>query len=107
MKKIAELLGKVDTKLYTHFVSFALRPLNGFNAAFQSSATKIGTMQGDVQELLCSFLANLVKPKELATASDLTMVEYDDPSKQLPDDELGIGTQARLLLMENEDELEH
>ena len=106
VKKIAELLGKVETKLYAHFVSFALKPLNGFNTAFQSSAMKIGTMQADVRELLRSFLANFVKPEELATASDLTKVQYADPSKQLPDDEVGIGTQARLLLMENEDELE-
>ena len=106
VKKIAELLGKEETKLYTHFVSFALKPLNGFNTTVQSSATKIGTMQADVRELLHSFLANFVKPEELATASDLTKVQYADPSKQLSDDELGIGTQARLLLTENEDELE-
>ena len=59
-----------------------------------------------MQELLRSFPANFVKHEELATAFDLTKVQYADPSKQLPNDELGIGTQARLRLMEKEDELE-
>eukprot|EP00117_Sycon_ciliatum_P019217 scpid92565/ scgid17493/ Zinc finger protein 862 len=35
MKRIAELLGRAETKLYVNFVSFALKPLNAFNMAFQ------------------------------------------------------------------------
>lgn len=44
-----------------------------------------------------------MKPEELVAADDLTSVKYDYPSKQLPDDELGIGTPARLLLMDNDE----
>ena len=62
VRRIAELLRKVETKLFVQFVCFALKPLNRFNIAFQSSATKIGTMQADVRTLLRSFLANFVKP---------------------------------------------
>ena len=51
-------LGKVDTKLYCHFVAFALKPLNTFNTAFQTSASKIGTLQEDVRSLLRAFLSN-------------------------------------------------
>ena len=106
VQRIAEHLGKVETKLYVHFVSFALGPLTEFNVAFQSSGTKIGTMQAEVHELLRGFLANFVKPEVLAAASDLTSIAFQVRGNQVDDSELGIGNRARLLLVAREDELE-
>ena len=60
VKHVALSLRKVETKLYCHFVAFALRPLNAFNAAFQTSASKIGTLQEDVRNLLRGFLSNFI-----------------------------------------------
>ena len=56
VKRVVLSLCKVETKLYCHFVAFALRPLNAFNVAFQTSASKIGTLQEDVRNLLRGFL---------------------------------------------------
>ena len=42
VKRVVLSLRKVETKLYWHFVAFATRP---FNVAFQTSASKIGTLQ--------------------------------------------------------------
>ena len=101
-------MGNVETKLYCQFVSFVLKPLNCFNVAFQSSASKIGTLQQDVRNLLRSFLSNFIRPELLAATSneDIHTFSYESPSNQLSNDELGIGTAARLLLIENSDELE-
>ena len=98
----------METKLYCQFVSFALKPLNCFNVAFQTSASKIGTLQQDVRNLLRSFLSNFVRLELLATTSneDIHMFSYESPSNQLLNDKLGIGTATRLHLIENSDELE-
>ena len=66
IKRVALSLGKIDTKLYCHFAVYEMKPLNAFNIAFQSSATKIGSLQGDVCNLLRGFLSNFIRP-ELAT----------------------------------------
>ena len=52
IKRIEKALGSVEAKLLCNFVSFALKPLNRFNVAFQTSASKIGTLQKDVRDLL-------------------------------------------------------
>ena len=108
VKRVAKALSNVETKLYCQFVSFALKPLNCVNVAFQTSASKIGTLQQDIRNLLRSFLSNFIRPELLAATSneDIHTFSYESPSNQLSNDELGIGTAARLLLIENSDELE-
>ena len=108
VKRVAKALSNVETKLYCQFVSFALKPLNCFNVAFQTSASKIGTLQQDVRNLLRSFHSNFIQPELLAATSneDIHTFSYESPSNQLSNDELGVGTAARLLLIENSDELE-
>ena len=100
-------LHKVETKLYCHFVAFALRPLNSFNTAFQTSASKIGTLQ-DVRNLLRGFLSDFIQPELLAaTPNDrVHSIDFENIANQLSNDELGIGSAAQLLLIENSDELE-
>ena len=108
IKRIEKALGCVEAKLLCNFVSFALKPLNRFNVAFQTSASKIGTLQKDVRDLLRAFLSNFIRPELLAATSDATIHEFDykTTANQLSDDEIGIGTATRLLLIENSDELE-
>ena len=93
----------MQTKLFAHFVGFVLRPLNSFNTAFQVKATKIYTMQQSIIDLLRTFLSNFVKQEVLLATSDITNVLYSERSNQVSDDELGIGTESRLLLIEEED----
>lgn len=62
VKRVSKAMSKVETRLYCQFVTFALKPLNSFNIAFQTSASMIGTLQQDVRSLLCGFLSNFTKP---------------------------------------------
>ena len=98
----------METKLLCNFVSFALKPLNRFNAAFQTLASKISTLQKDVCDLLRAFLSNFIRPELLAPTSDAMIHEFDyeNIANQVSDDEIGIGTATRLLLIEESDELE-
>ena len=108
VKRVATAMRKVETKLYGQFVAFAKKPLNKFNTAFQTSASKIGTMQEDVRNLLRGYLSNFIQPELLATTSNdnIHTFDYENVSNQLSNDELGIGTAARLNLIESSEELE-
>ena len=100
------MLGK--SRDYCYFVVFALKPLNAFNIAFQSSSSKIGTLQEDVRNLLRGFLSNFIRPELLAATSneDIHSFDFDNLANQLSNDELGIGSATRLLLIESSDVLE-
>ena len=104
VQRVVLSLTKGETKLYCHFVAFALRPLNAFNTAFQT----FGTLQEDVRNLLHAFLSNFIQPELLAaTPNDkIHRVDYENIANQLSNDELGIGSATRLLLIEKSDELE-
>lgn len=108
VQRVEAALSKVETKLLCQFVAFALKPLNTFNTAFQTSASKIGTLQHDVRNLLRGFLSNFIKPELLAATTDdeIHYFDYANVRNQLCNDELGIGTAARLHLIEMSDELE-
>ena len=45
--RVASPPSSIETELYVHFVQFALRPLTRFNAVFQTTSSKISTMQSD------------------------------------------------------------
>lgn len=108
VQRVEKAMSKVETKLLCQFVAFALKPLNKFNTAFQTSASKIGTLQQDVRNLLRGFLSNFIKPELLAATTDdkIHKFDYANIRNQLSNDELGIGTAARLHLIEMSDELE-
>ena len=108
VKRLAKALSDVETKLHCHFVLFALKPLNSFNTAFQTSASRIGKLQQDVHDLFRSFLSNFIQPQLLARASNEEVYSFDYANQtiQLPNSELGIGTATRMCLIENSDELE-
>ena len=54
-------------------------------------------MQTDVRRLLSSFVSNFIDPEVIKSTEDITSVDFTDTSIQLSDDELGIGTSARLM----------
>ena len=99
---------KVETKLWCHFISFAFKPLNTFNTALQTFASKIGTLQHDISQLLRSYLTNFVLPECLADVTLDSIYEFNfcDAAVAVPDSELGIGTATRLLLEEEADSIE-
>ena len=70
-------------KLICHFVSYALKPLNKFNIAFQTNASRIGSLQSDVRTLLQSYLSNFIKPEVLTEADDITGIEHRERINQL------------------------
>ena len=106
VSRVAKQLGDPEVKLFCHFVSFAMKPFNKFSIAFQTHASRIGTLQSDVRKLLKAFMSNFIDPNVLREADDVTSINYRDINKQLSDDELGIGTSTRLLLCgEFEDEI--
>ena len=57
-------------------------------------ASKIGTLQKDMRDLLRAFLSNFIKPELLAATSDAMIhgFDYENTANQVSDDELGIGT---------------
>lgn len=58
VKRVTKALRSIETRFFCQFLSFALKPLNSFNVALQTSASKLGTLQQDVCNLLWSFLSN-------------------------------------------------
>ena len=106
VQRIAQQLKKPMVKLVCHFVSFALKPLNKFNIAFQTHTSRIGSLQSDVRTLLREYLSNFIKPEVLLGTDDVTNIDYLNQNNQVSNDELGIGTSTRLLLCgELEDEV--
>ena len=67
------------------FVAFALKPLNSFSAAFQTSTSKVGTLQQDTVALPCVFLSNFIKPEILSSTqnADLHKLDFADSATQL------------------------
>ena len=106
VQRVAFSLSSIETKLFVHFVKFALRPLTRFNVIFQTTTSKISTMQRDILDFLRSYLSNLVKDSVLRSTDDLTTIAYDDIRNQLSNEELGVGTSTLLLLAEFQDEVE-
>ena len=106
LQRIAKHLKKNEVKLLCHFVSYALKGFSKFSLAFQTHASRIGTLQSDVLNLLKSFLSNFIDPSILRQSNDITAINYQDLNAQLKDSELAIGTSTRMLLCgELEDEV--
>ena len=99
---------KVETKLWCHFISFTLKPLNTFNTALQTSASKIRTLQHDISQLLRSYLTNFVLPECFAdvTLDSIYELNFCNAAVAVPDSELGIGTATRSLLDAKADSIE-
>ena len=106
LQRIAKHLKNPEVKLLCHFVSYALKGFSRFSLAFQTHASRIGTLQSDVLNVLKSFLSNFIDPSVLRQCSNRTALNYRDLNAQLNDSELTIGTSTRMLLRgELEDEV--
>ena len=107
-KRVADALANPEAKLWCHFVGYALKPLNAFNVALQTSSSKIGTMQRDMCQLLRQYLTNFIRPECLTGMSedDIDRFDFFDAEMEVPNSELGIGTATRLLLEEEADSME-
>ena len=106
--RVADALMSIEVKLWFHFVAFALKPLNSFNTALQTSSSKIGTMQLDMCRLLRTFLSNFICPECLSAIPDEEIYEFDytNPEFEVGNEELAIGTATRILLVEESDMFE-
>ena len=95
-----------DTKLWCSFVAFALKPLNAFNTALQTSASKIGTLKHDISQLLRSYL-NLLDPRKRLNVSSesvnrlatryLSMLSHDELDELQAEVLKGLQVHARVL----------
>ena len=103
LQRIAKHLKNTEVKLLCHF---ALKGFSKFSLAFQTHASRIGSLQSDVLNLLKSFPSNFIDPSILRQSNDITTINYQDLNDQLKDSELAIGTSTRMLLCgELEDEV--
>ena len=72
VQRVTKHLKDPEVKLYCNFVVYALKPLNIFSTAFQTHASRIGTLQADVRQLLHSFVSNFIDPDVIKTTKDMT-----------------------------------
>ena len=82
VQRVAKQLKDPEVKLFSHFVVYALKPLNIFSTAFQTHASRIGTLQADVRKLLHSFLSNFVEPEVIRSTQDTTQDITSSLTKQ-------------------------
>ena len=73
VKRVASSLSSIETKLYAHFVRFALCPLTRSNAVFQTKTSKISTIQSDILDLLRSYLSNFMQAIAIVCYAQLMM----------------------------------
>ena len=97
VQRVYKCLKDPEVKLICNFVLYALKPLTLFSTAFQTHASRIGTLQADVRQLLQSFVSNFIHPDVIKLTEDITSIDFTDTSIQLSNDELGIGTSTHLL----------
>ena len=92
--RVADALMSTETKLWLHFVAFALKPLIDFNTALQISSSKIGKMQHDMSRLLRMLFLNFIRPKCLAAVPDSEIYDfhYTNLDFEVCNEKLAIGT---------------
>lgn len=106
VKKIAELLGNPEVKLYFLFLDFILTPLNEFNTLFQSDRCLMGCLKSEMDRLLRKFLAKFIKVSFIKeNNADLTQLPFCSDEAQLPDDLIAVGMSARSYLAEEEENI--
>ena len=98
MQRVAKHLKDPEMKLFCNFVLYAMKHLNVFSTAFQTHASRIGTLQADVCKLLHSFLSNFIDPDTIKATEDITSINFTNRDIQVSDNELGIGTSTCLML---------
>lgn len=77
-------------RLYFHFLSFIMQPLNDFNTMFQADESSIGYLQDEMNVLLRKLLEKFVRTKCTQTSQSLTSVPFEDNQNQLQDNIIAI-----------------
>ena len=86
-----------ETKLYLLFLNYLLPTVNVFNMVFQATNyTTIHLLHAEIVKLTKRIIRGFVKI-ECIDRADVTVTPYADSDKQVNDDDLEIGQDARVL----------
>ena len=78
-----------------------------FILSIQSEDAKIVCLHDDMKALIKKFMLFLLPASEVKPhTGNLTHVTYKKRTTQLPDDDLNIGNEARMFLIEHEDDFD-
>ena len=135
VKRCAAYLRDHEVRLYYHFLSFILQPLNDFNTMFQvdintyiwyswfpkfneiftwvntlflkfqADESRIGYLQEEMKILLRKFMGKFVRAKVIQTSQDLTSVPFNNSNNQLQDNIIAIGPATRAFIVDNEEDI--
>ena len=107
VKRIAEHLDSAEMKLYFHFLTFILEPLNEFNTLFQADANLLDVMVREMRRHLKKLLTKFVKMEVLKSADDIINVDYLNPDNIQGDDRIAVGRDARIMLHDKADNIDN
>ncbi|XP_048727243.1 uncharacterized protein LOC125645643 [Ostrea edulis] len=105
VKICAAFLRDHEMRLYYHFLSFIMQPLNDFNTVFQADESRIGYLQDEMNMLLRNFLGKFVRAKVIQTSKDFISIPFKDSKNQLNDNIIAIGSTARAYLIDNKEDV--
>lgn len=94
------------TKLALHFLEFALESMCKFNAVFQSSLLMLPAFKTEVKHLLKILLGRFLRADVIQKTNDITTLDLEDTTLQLPDEQLGIGHKTWAYIYKEEDYLD-
>ena len=103
--KIAELLQSHLFKLYYSFLAAVIPSFNKFNLLFQEESPVLYRLYNEQDDLLKGFLAKYIKATAIAAMEEANDVNYENVENQLSDEDVFIGSQTRIYLVQHEDDL--
>jgi hypothetical protein len=53
-----------------------MKPFNTFSTAFQTHASRVGTLQADVYKLLQTYMSNFIEPRVLQESDNVTTIHF-------------------------------
>jgi hypothetical protein len=92
-------------KLYYSFLAAVIPSFNKFNLLFQEESPVLYRLYNEQDDLLKGFLAKYVKATAIAAMEEANDVNYENVENQLSDEDIFIGSQTRIYLVQHEDDL--
>ncbi|WAQ96545.1 hypothetical protein MAR_029235 [Mya arenaria] len=92
--RVVENLQDPLLPLTFHFLSYILKPLNGFNTDFQNGDAMAGHLHEEMR-VIRTVMSKFVKMHVIKSAADVTKVDYATRHNQHDDDNIGVGQDAR------------
>lgn len=102
IRKIAELLQNHLFKLYYLFLAAVPPSFNKFKLLFQEESPVLYRLYSEQDDLLKGFLAKYIKATVIASVDEAKDEKVDN---HLSDEDIFIGSQARIYLTEHEDDV--